>query len=66
MVVSSIGDVTIVYFLNVHISYILNYLPYVPSLMSILTWQWVMESCGDERSIENGESKTKEESKSKE
>ena len=33
--------------------------------MSLLTWQWVMESCGEERSIENGESKTKEESKSK-
>ena len=38
---------------------------YVTSPTSILTWQWVMESCGDEWKIENGESKTKEECKTK-
>ena len=65
MVVSSIGDTIKVYFVNVHISYIWNYLPHAPSPTSILTWQWVMESCGDEWKIENGESKTKEECKTK-
>ena len=33
--------------------------------MSILTWHWVMESGGDEWKIENGESKTKEQCKTK-
>ena len=32
---------------------------YVTSPTSILTWQWVMESCGDEWKIENGASKAK-------
>ena len=63
------GDVTTVYFLNVHISCIWNYLPHVPSSMCILAkasevtsgvWQRVMQSCGDKNSIYN-EEKTKEE-----
>ena len=64
-----IVHVTILYFLTVHISYIWNYLPHVPSPMSMLAkttevtsvaWQCVMQICCDERIRQNGESKTKE------
>ena len=67
--VYSNGGVTTMYFLNVYILYILNYLPHVSSPTCILAkatevtsnvWQWVMRNCGDKRSISIGENKTKE------
>ena len=57
------------YFLTVHISYIWNYFPHGPSPTCVLAkanemissvWQHTMRSCGDKRSMYNGENKTKE------